>query len=533
LAFTAGLFVQEPAAAAASVFGRKSAGVRKHTEGAIRAHVKLYPGIEHHSVSPYIYGQFIEHVGRCIYDGIWVGEDSEIENEGGIRLDTVRALKKIEMPVLRWPGGLFADNYHWRDGIGPRNKRPVRQNLGWNTTESNQFGTHEFMRFCRLTGTEPYLCVNVGSGTVEEARAWAEYCNSDKDTTLTRQRAANGDPQPFGVKFWSLGNEPEYALDGMMVPEYYFDVARTYAGYVKHFACQSVWRGDGKLKQAKIVLGEVGGTKVFKDQVHKVRNIYFDLLSLHLYANTSHAPDIPPADTYYQLISRLPRLEQRIKKLCDVARELSTDDHRVGVAVDEWGIWRHGEADSLNGLVQKAPMADALFAAAFFHILHKYEKVYMANIAQTVNVLQALILTRGKKFCVTPTYHVFEMLKPHRNGKAVDFRVDCAMTLGPSRNGGQNILSVSVTKSQDGNELFVSAVNLDLHGDIIATLEVVDGKKWKVRRIRQLVAEHIDDRNTFEEPNRIHPKVVDTRTLSNDGGFRLKAQSVTTLRITK
>ncbi|HUW18969.1 MAG TPA: alpha-L-arabinofuranosidase C-terminal domain-containing protein [Sedimentisphaerales bacterium] len=522
-----------PLGAAASPAPADTPTDASESAGAVEAHIKLFPTAEFHKVSPYIYGQFIEHIGGCIYDGIWVPEGSEIENSGGIRLDTVRALRKLEVPVVRWPGGLFADNYHWRDGIGPSDKRPVRQNLGWNTTESNQFGTHEFMRFCKLIGTEPYLCVNVGSGTVEEARAWAEYCNSDKDTMLTRQRAANGHPQPFGVKFWSLGNEPEYALDGMMLPDHYLDVARTYAGYVKHFACQSVWRGDGKLKEAKIVLGELGDTKIFKDQVRKVKNIYFDLLSLHLYANTSHAPDIPPADTHYQLISRLPRLEQRIKRLCDVAQELSTSDHSVGVAVDEWGIWRHGEADSLNGLVQKAPIGDALFAAAFFHVLHRYEKVYMANIAQSINVLHALILTRGKKFCVTPTYHVFEMFRPHRNAKVIDFSVECGKKLPPSDAAGRNALSVSVTKSQDGGELFISAVNLDLRDDIIAKIEVADGNKWKVQEVRRLVAEDIDCGNIFDDPNRVRPEAVDTDRLSADGKFRLKARSVTTIRMKK
>jgi alpha-N-arabinofuranosidase len=518
---------------AASASPRQAAGAATHTQDVIEAKVKVSPEVEHHIVSPYIYGQFIEHVGGCIYDGIWVGENSEIENVGGIRLDTVRALKKIDVPVVRWPGGLFADNYHWRDGIGPRERRPVRQNLGWNTTETNQFGTHEFMLLCELIGAEPYLCLNLGSGTVEEARAWAEYCNSDKDTTLTRERAANGHPAPFGVRFWSLGNEPKYALDGMMLPEYYLDVARTYAGYVKHFAAQSVWRGDGRLKEATIVLGEVEGTKAFKDNMRKVKNIYFDLLSLHLYANTSHAPHTPPADTYYQLISRLPRLEKRIERLCDIARQLSTEDHSVGVALDEWGIWRHGEADSLNGLVQKAPMADALFAAAFFHVLHRYEKVQMANIAQTNNVLHTLILTTGKKFCVTPTYHVFEMFSPHRNGKVVDFRIDCAARLPSSDDSAQEALSVSVTKSQNGNELFVSIVNLDLERPAAAKLEVLGSKKWQVRQIRQLVAKDIDDRNTFDEPNRVRPETLDTKMLSNDGRLSLKPQSVTTLTLAK
>jgi alpha-N-arabinofuranosidase len=531
LALLAALLVEKPGCAKNLESGRKVSSNNKDIKDSFEAHIKLSPGIEHHKVSPYIYGQFIEHIGGCVYDGIWVGEDSEIENIGGVRLDTVRALRKLEVPVARWPGGLFADNYHWRDGIGPRNKRPVRQNLGWNTTESNQFGTHEFMHFCELIKTEPYLCVNVGTGTVEEARAWAEYCNSDKDTTLTRERVANGHHHPFGVKFWSIGNEPEGSLDGMMMPEYYLNVARTYAGYVKHFASQSVWRGDGKLNNTKIILAELVDPAVFKKHKRKVKNIYFDMLSLHFYANTNHAPDVPPADTYYHLVSRLPRFDERLKKLCNIAEELSTAEHSINVAVDEWGIWRHGEADSLNGLVQKTPMEDALFAAAFFHILHKYEKVYMANIAQTINVLHTLILTEGKKFCVTPTYHVFAMFKPHRNGTLIDLEVYCDKKLGPSGNSGQNALSVSVTKSRDGNELFISAVNLDLHNDITARIEIVDAARWKVQEIHRLVAEDIDSMNTPDDPDRVHPEVVDIDGPVVDGKLILKARSITTLRM--
>lgn len=525
-------FVCRQAVATVAVPNYKSADRQEKINGANDTHIKLFPSIERHRVSPYIYGQFVEHIGGCIYDGIWVGEDSEIENAGGIRLDTVGALKKLEVPVIRWPGGLFADNYHWRDGIGPRDKRPVRQNLGWNTTESNQFGSHEFMRFCEMIGAEPYLCLNVGSGTVEEARAWAEYCNCDKDTTLTRERAANGHPQPFRVKFWSLGNEPGYPLDGMMRPEYYLDVARNYAGYVKHFASQSVYRRDGKLRNVKMILAELP-TGVFETAEKKVKNVYFDMLSLHIYCNTSDSPSVPPQETYYKLIARLPRLEARIKRLCDVARRLSTESHSIDVAVDEWGIWRHGEATPLNGLVQKAPIADALFAAAFFHILHKDDKVYMANLAQTVNVLQALVLTKGKKFCVTPTYHVFEMFKPHRNGKVIDFNVDCNEKLSLPDCSRQDALSISATKSQDGKALFISIVNLDLHKDITATIQIAGEKKWKVRQIRRLATENIDGKNTFDDPNHVYPETIDRKKSDYNTEFTFKAQSITTIRMLK
>jgi alpha-N-arabinofuranosidase len=209
-----------------------------------------------HQISRYLYGQFIEHLGGCIYDGIWVGEDSAIPNDRGIRLDTVEALKKLNIPVMRWPGGLFADTYHWRDGIGPREQRPITLNRGWNSTESNQFGTHEFMDFCELIGTEPYICINIGSGTVEEARSWAEYCNSEFDTTLTRERAKTATRNRSTSSSGRLGNEPYYALDGNMTPKYYYERARHFAPYVKFTAANVTLATEPGYDDVKIFLAD-------------------------------------------------------------------------------------------------------------------------------------------------------------------------------------------------------------------------------------------------------------------------------------
>jgi len=493
------------------------------------ANIRLHPQSTGHRISRFIDGQFIEHLGRCIYDGIWVGEDSPIANEGGIRLDTAEALRKLEVPVVRWPGGLWADSYHWRDGIGPRGKRPVRQNIGWNTLESNQFGTHEFMRFCEMIGAEPYLCCNLGSGTVEEARSWAEYCNCDKDTTLARERAANGHPEPFDVKFWGLGNEAGYPLDGMMAPRYYADRARQFAGYVKYFAGQATLGNDpgfGRIKTA-LAITNSAGLEPFADAVeHGGAWSCLDLLSLHFYTSIAKPT---PVEEFYAFIADLDRLEKELDIFCDWARKLSTEGHSVDVAVDEWGLWR-AEAQPHTGLAQKYPMADALYAAVCLHMFHRYDKVYMGNLAQTQNVLQALVHTDGEKFCVTPTYHVFDLLKPHRSGTRIEARVDAAPAVALTEEKERDALSVSATTSDGGRELFLSAVNIDAENDVCCDLHIA-GANWEVAESRLLQADDLYAENTFDEPARVAAKNAGITASPENPAVLFPAQSVTTLSI--
>ena len=241
-----------------------------------QATVKIGVDSPHHKISRYLYGSFAEHLGRCIYPGIWVGENSKIENDSGIRIDVIEALKKLNLPVLRWPGGCFADSYHWEDGIGPRENRPKRYNLWWNQPESNQFGTDEFIKFCRLIGTEPYICVNVGSGSPQEARNWLEYCNSIQDTYYTNLRSQNGSKGPYNIRFWGIGNE-NWGCGGHMHPEHYADLYRRFATYM---------RPRAEMKTKLVACGSIMGVpewdKVFLDKMKKALNLV-DYLAIHIY----------------------------------------------------------------------------------------------------------------------------------------------------------------------------------------------------------------------------------------------------------
>ena len=457
-----------------------------------------------HRISRYLYGQFIEHLGGCIYDGIWVGEDSEIPNLRGIRLDTAEALKKLKIPVMRWPGGLFADTYHWRDGIGPREKRPITLTRGWNTTESNQFGTHEFMDFCELIGAEPYLCVNLGSGTVEEARAWAEYCNGELDTTLTRERARNGHPEPFNVKFWSLGNEPYYALDGNMTPQYYYDRARHFAPYIKFTAANVTLATEAGYDEVKLFLAD--GSVVEQVEVRDRDLPHFEVLALQDY--TGRDADICPDDQdhlYRLMISNLPALRSKIEHLSELARGLSTAAHNICVALDEWGVWR-AEALPTTGLVQDVFWGDCVYCASLMQMLHRFDNLAMANLAQTCNVLSCLIKTDGAKFYRTPLYHVFEMFVPFMDSMGLMVSVEGNSKLPTQDLPTVDPVSVSAAQSKDGR-LVVSLVNLS--PDHSATVALNVGTRRNVLRARQLSATQVDMVNSFTQPDHIRPVDLD------------------------
>lgn len=476
-----------------------------------------------HLISRYLYGQFIEHLGGCIYDGIWVGEDSDIPNERGIRLDTVDALKKLHIPVMRWPGGLFADTYHWRDGIGPRDQRPITLNRGWNQTESNKFGTHEFMDFCELIGTEPYLCINIGSGTVEEARSWAEYCNGIMDTTLTRERAKNGHPEPFNVKFWSLGNEPYYALDGNMTSQYYYERARHFAPYVKFTAANVTLATEPGYDDVKVFLAD--GRVVEEVEVRDRDLPHFDMLAVHDY--TGRRADIDPDDhdtLYILMLSNLPVLRSKIDHVSGLARGLSTDKHKISVALDEWGVWRT-EALPTTGLVQDVFWADCLYSAALMQMLHEFDNLAMANLAQTCNVLSCLIKTDGEKFYRTPLYHVFEMFVPYMDSTGLELAVEGNPELEIDNQPVMEQVSVSAARTKDGT-LFISLVNFS--PDNSATIALDSGSKRKVLIARQLTAPAVDAVNSYTKPNNIQPVHMHEVDLT---ALNLAPLSITTIEL--
>jgi alpha-L-arabinofuranosidase len=448
------------------------------------------------TIAPEIYGHFAEHLGRCIYGGIWVGEDSSIPNDQGIRLDTVAALRKLELPVLRWPGGCFADNYHWQDGIGPRKDRPTRLNIWWQQGEPNTFGTHEFMRFCRLIGTQPYFCANVGSGTVEEARGWVEYCNASQDTTLTRQRAANGDPAPFKVRYWGVGNE-NWGCGGEMSAEGYANLYRQFATYMRNtggdvflIACGS--HDNNHPDWDARFLDTLKGSK------HLV-----DAIALHHYTGWGvSATEFTPDEYLGRLLANIAAMETHIKQSVQVARAHSTECHQIRVIMDEWGTW-YREATTENGLLQLGTMTDAVFAGMCFHMFHRHAAdLVMTNIAQTINVLQALILTEGPRMCCTPTYWLYDMFRLHQGAQHLPVSFQAASA---QLSDGRTVPLFSASASQKDGKIALSLVNADTANACDVTVALDTGAIVNTGTARLLSSDRPNAQNTPSEPDHIAP----------------------------
>jgi len=447
-------------------------------------------------VSPYMYSHFAEHLGRCIYRGVWVGDSKSIENENGIRTDVVSALKKLQLPALRWPGGCFADSYHWQDGIGPREERPRRYNLWWHQPEKNEFGTDEFIRFCRMIGTEPYICVNVGSGTVEEARAWVEYCNSNQDTTWAQKRAENGSAEPFNVKFWGVGNE-NWGCGGSMRPEYYAGLYRRFATYmratspeIKLFACGS--HAGIPEWDVRFLEGVKGATRLV------------DYLSLHIYSANGISDLQYSEDDYYRVMSQVDIMERNLERAAGLCRAYSTSGHRIKVVLDEWGTW-FKEARTENGLLQQSTMLDAVFTGLSFHCFHRHAAdLFMTNMAQTVNVLQALILTEGPKMCCTPTYYVYDMFKPHRGGTLLPINMQTPQL---DIAGGKRLpaVSASATTKDDGS-LALSLINIDLKNPATVNIDLPECVRTEAR-VSELRSVGVTDHNTPDNPDVVKPRM--------------------------
>ncbi len=406
------------------------------------------------TISRYIYGHFAEHLGRCIYGGIFVGKDSRIPNENGIRTDVVEAMKKIHLPVLRWPGGCFADEYHWRDGIGPQEKRRNMVNTNWGgVTEDNSFGTHEFMELCRQAGCEPYITGNVGSGTAQEMSEWVEYLNSDGDSTVVRERRANGRQDSWGVRFWGVGNE-SWGCGGIMRPEYYADVYRRYQNFCRQY-------GDHKLY--KIACGPNGGDTNWTDVVMKNAAFCMDGLSMHYYTvpgtweNKNRATEFTAAD-YWETLAGAAEMDNKVKMHAEIMDKYDPDK-RIGLIVDEWGTWFQVEPGTNPGfLYQQNTMRDAMVASVTLDIFNRHcDRVKMANIAQTVNVLQAIILTKDEKMVLTPTYYVFDLYQHHMDAKELACDIETE-TLGTEKH---SLPGVTASTSEKDGFLTVTLSNLN------------------------------------------------------------------------
>ena len=417
------------------------------------------------TISRYIYGNFSEHLGHCIYGGIFVGRDSKIPNVNGIRADVVEAMKAIRLPVLRWPGGCFADEYHWRDGIGPQEKRRNMVNTNWGgVTEDNSFGTHEFMELCRQVGCEPYITGNVGSGTMQEMSEWVEYLNSDGDSSVVRERRANGRQDSWGVRFWGVGNE-SWGCGGIMRPEYYADEYRRYQNFCRQY---------GEHKLYKIACGPNGGNTEWTETVMKNAAFCMDGLSLHFYTvpgsweHKNKATEFS-AEDYWETLAVSARMEEIIRKHAEIMDKYDPEK-RVGLIVDEWGTWFEVEPGTNPGfLYQQNTMRDAMVAAITLDIFNRRcDRVFMANIAQTVNVLQAIILTKEEKMVLTPTYYVFDLYQHHMDAKELACEIE-AEKIGTE---AHSVPGVTASASEKDGMITVTLSNLDPEnaGEVVISL---------------------------------------------------------------
>ena len=463
-----------------------------------------------------IYGQFAEHLGSCIYGGLWVGEDSPIPNINGYRKDVFEALKALQVPVLRWPGGCFADEYHWRDGIGPRSQRPSMKNNNWGgTIEDNSFGTHEFLNLCEMLGCEPYISGNVGSGTVEELAKWVEYMTSEEGTPMAKLRKENGREKPWRVKYLGVGNE-SWGCGGNMRPEYYSDLYRRYSVYCRNY--------DGN-KLYKIASGasdyEYDWTRVLMDRIgHRM-----DGVSLHYYTCVGWDGSKGSAtqfdnNQYYWALAKCLEIDEVIQKHKAIMDE-KDPKRQIDLLVDEWGTWWDEEPGTIKGhLFQQNALRDAFVAALSLNVFHRHtDRVKMANIAQIVNVLQSMILTDQKgtgHMVLTPTYHVFQMYTPFQEATylPIDLKsetMQVAKAYFPDKATGKNagtrtlpLVSASAAKAQDGS-LVIALTNVSLDKD--QTIDItLDGFQAKTVSGRILTSGNVADYNDFEHPSRVAPK---------------------------
>lgn len=452
------------------------------------------------TISPRLYGHFAEHLGRCCYGGLWVGKsNTELSHYDGFRADVVDALKKLPVPMLRWPGGCYADHYHWRDGIGSMEQRAVRLGMscGLQVEDDNSLGTHEFINLCRMLGAEPYLAGNVGSGSVQELCDWVEYCNSSVRTSLAQERTANGSPQPFGVRLWGVGNE-NWGCGGNYDAETYAIEYRRYATMLRHVD-----------PTAELVA--CGYEDEWNIQFLETNRRHLDLidhLSIHHYWIYG-GPEIEFSETqYYTLMDEAHATEDFVRRTADfIHQHLGNQGHRIGVALDEWGVW-HPEArawgpDTENHRTpityeQAGTLRDALAAAIALEGFHRQCHVLtMANLAQIVNVLHAPIMTDGAVMWVTPTYYALQLHIPHIGATALPVKI---LKWGAVQ--GQASV-VTATASIKANKLAVTVINR--HFNQPASVHLATSGVTYVENAVLLTANQPNAVNDSKNPTRVSP----------------------------
>ncbi|MBK5296733.1 MAG: alpha-N-arabinofuranosidase [Vicinamibacteria bacterium] len=501
-------FLESAAAAGVAAF----AGLRPLQ--AADADIDINPSQPGPLINPHIYGHFIEHLGGVIYDGIWVGRDSKIPNIDGIRTQFVDDMKRIGAPNLRWPGGCFADGYHWRDGIGASGKRPrtynyweTRMPQGLHAVESNQFGIHEFMRLCRLVGAEAYLAANVGSGTPQEFHDWVSYSNAPAGTlSLADERATNGDKEPFNVKYWGVGNESWGCGGNMSGGEY----ATEYRKYIAQFPVYQRPFFVATGPRGHSADGDVGWTEGFFGGLQNVRGlgVRVDGFALHYYTDfRQSAEDGATFDAkgWYAVLHKGVHIENVINDHWGIMSKYDPQQ-RTKFVIDEWGNWYRGgtELGPEYILSQTSTLRDALHTAMTFDIFNRHaDKIEMANVAQTINCLHSLFAAVGDKYTRTPAYYAFEMYRPHMGGRLVTARIDIPELTVPLLEGSARLPGLSGSASVRDKSLTVTLTNPSLQDRVVARIRLSGGARLREGRATVLTHQDMHATNTFDKPNEV------------------------------
>lgn len=473
-----------------------------------------------------IYGQFMEHLGRGIYEGIWVGENSTIPNKDGYRLDVLQALKELKVPLLRWPGGCFADEYHWRDGIGPRDSRPKTVNSNWGgVIEDNAFGTHEFFALAELLDAETYVNGNLGTGTPQEMADWLQYMTSDAPTTLVEQRKANGRDKPWKVDYFAIGNEA-WGCGGNMTPEFYTSLYNQWASFAKT-----------PQNNRPIMIASGGNddstvwAKTLLEGVKPSWNIRMEGISHHYYTLPTGKWDVKGSatgfaeDQWFSTLQQTLKIEDYIKANVAVMDKLDPEK-KVGFYVDEWGTWYDVDKGTNPGfLYQQNTLRDAIVAGLNIHIFNRYaDRVTMTNIAQMVNVLQAMILTDGEKMVLTPTYYAYKMHIPFQDAQSIPVKLSAEPSY-QLNNESIPALSASAALGQDGNT-YLSLVNTQVAQDISINLTAIKQATGWV-----LSSKNMDEHNTFEQAHNIEPSAFSAEVKNGKSSISIPAKSLLVLNL--
>ncbi|MEZ4777645.1 MAG: alpha-L-arabinofuranosidase C-terminal domain-containing protein [Bacteroidia bacterium] len=469
-----------------------------------------------YTINKHIYGHFAEHLGRCIYGGFFVGENNtQIPNTAGVRNDVVAALKDLKIPNLRWPGGCFADTYHWKDGIGPKDQRPSIVNQWWGgVTEDNSFGTHDFLNMCELLGTEPYLSANVGSGTVQEVAEWLQYVNHGGKSPMADLRRENGRDNPWHVKYWGVGNEA-WGCGGNMTAEYYANIYRQYTTFMGDWGNSSgVFRIASGASSDDYHWTEVLMKNIPRNLLEGVALHHYSVIDWRAKGSATEFSQ----DQYFTTMQRALQMEELVTRHTAIMDQYDPNK-RVALVVDEWGGWYDVEPGTNPGfLYQQNTMRDAMIAGTTLNTFNNHaDRVRMANLAQTINVLQAVILTNENKIILTPTYHVMKMYNVHQDAQMLPIN----LTNVDFMHGKESLPAISASASKDSaGVVHISLVNIDAAKTNTVDLEV-RGVEFKKVSGTILSSGKINDYNSFEKPDAVAPKSFD--------GFSKKGE---TLKVT-